>query len=417
MASPHELEVWIDSALISTNAIPVGHLIKDRSNVRFVYAKSWLVRKERFAIDPDLSLDRSAFHPDPSKGNFGIFLDSSPDRWGQTLMKRREAMEAQDHDRQPRTLHAWDFLIGVQDQTRQGALRFKYPGTDAFLDNHALAAPPVAKLAELEAIAKELSSKKIEDLNQLRQWLAVLVAPGASLGGARPKANFTQADGSLWIAKFPARDDVMDVAAWEMLAHRLAVGAGIEMPEAKLLRLSEEHRTFVTQRFDRMGGHRVHYASAMTMLKQSDSDQASYLDIAHAILVNGTNGLIKRDLAQLFRRAVFNALISNRDDHLRNHGFILTQAGWRLSPAFDLNPTIDKAEHVLSLDFNENRLGPECVMATAEYYDLSLDQAAGIQEEVLQAIRQWETIAKTLRIPRAEIELMRPAFTTQAKLA
>jgi serine/threonine-protein kinase HipA len=141
------------------------------------------------------------------------------------------------------------------------------------------------------------------------------------------------------------------------------------------------------------------------------------LDIAHAILVNGTNGLIKRDLAQLFRRAVFNALISNRDDHLRNHGFILTQSGWRLSPAFDLNPTIDKAEHVLSLDFNENRLGFECVMATAEYYDLSLDQAVGIQAEVLQSVRQWEVIAKTLRIPRAEIELMRPAFTTQAKLA
>ena len=404
------LEVWMDVHFIDKSPIRIGHLKHDRGNIRFSYDDAWLKHEQRFMIDPDLSLDKAVFHPNPALGNFGTFLDSSPDRWGQTLMKRREAMEAKDEGRKPQTLYAWDYLIGVQDQTRQGALRFKYPNTDIFLASNKLSAPPIAHLAELENIALQLTDKKIDDLNKLRQWLRVLVAPGASLGGARPKANFTQEDGSLWIAKFPAKDDDKDIGAWEMLAHQLANLANIQMPPAKLLKLGSDYRTFAVKRFDRAQGQRIHYASAMTMLKQESSDDASYLDIAQLITTKGAKGSIKEDLAQLFRRVVFNVAISNRDDHLRNHGFILTPSGWRLSPAFDLNPNIDKTEHALNLDINQNRADIDSVLSTASYYELQKDQAAKIIHEVLIVTRGWETIAKNLAISKADIELMRSAF-------
>jgi len=405
-----DLEVWIDVGFIAIGPIKIGYLQHDRGNIRFHYEEAWLTHPQRFDIDPDLSLDQSVFHPNPVQGNFGVFLDSSPDRWGQTLMKRREAMEAKDEGRQARTLYAWDYLIGVQDQTRQGALRFKYSDSNVFLASHALSAPPVTQLAELENIARQLSDKKIDDLDSLRKWLRVLVAPGASLGGARPKANFTEQDGSLWIAKFPAKDDDRDIGAWEMLAHHLATRANIQMPEAKLLKLGNPYRTFAVKRFDRGYGQRMHYASAMTMLKQESSDDASYLDIAQFIMTRGARGSVKEDLAQLFRRVVFNVAISNRDDHLRNHGFILGPSGWRLSPAFDLNPNIDKAEHALNLDVNDNRPQVDGLISTAAYYELTHDQAKQIIREVFVVVSTWEAVASSLKITRAEIELMRSAF-------
>jgi serine/threonine-protein kinase HipA len=236
------LEVWLDCDL--GPACLVGHLAHDRGQIRFHYDKAWLNDPRAFALDPDLSLDAHPFFPKPELGNFGVFLDSSPDRWGQTLMKRREALLAKDQKRPAKTLYAWDFLIGVQDATRQGALRFRPSGTQAFLDNDAFAAPPVTTLRELEQVAWQLTHKRIDDLDALRKWLTVLVAPGASLGGARPKANFTELDGSLWIGKFPARDDDRDVGAWEFATHKMAQRAGIDVPAAKLLRLGGEFHTF-----------------------------------------------------------------------------------------------------------------------------------------------------------------------------
>ena len=325
-------------------------------------------------------------------------------------MKRREAMEAKDEGRRARTLYAWDYLIGVQDQTRQGALRFKHSGSELFLASHPLSAPPAIRLNELELIARELTGKKIEDLDSLRKWLRVLVAPGASLGGARPKANFTEGDGSLWIAKFPAKEDDRDIGAWEMLAHKIAASAKIDVPPGKLLRLGSQYRTFAVKRFDRSKGQRIHYASAMTALKQESSDESSYLDIAQFIMTRSARGSVKEDLVQLFRRVAFNIAISNRDDHLRNHGFVLDALGWRLSPAFDMNPSIDKAEHALSLSINDNRPHLDSLISTAEFYELTYDQANQIAQEVISAVKTWEAVAKTLEIPKAEIELMRSAF-------
>lgn len=405
-----KLEVWLDADFLP-DQVKVGTLAHDRGHVRFNYDESWLKHPSRFDIDPDLSLDGATFHPNPEIGNFGIFLDSSPDRWGQTLMKRREALEAKDQGRAPRTLHAWDFLIGVQDVTRQGALRFKYEGTDTFLGAHDLPAPPVTMLNELESVALALTSKRIDDLDALRRWLSVLVAPGASLGGARPKANFTEADGSFWIAKFPAKDDDRDVGAWEYLIHELARKAKVDMPPARAIRLGSEYHTFCAKRFDRKDGRRVFYASAMTMLKKAESEGTSYLDLAQFLMTSGARRHVAADLEQLFRRVVFNVAVGNRDDHLRNHGFCLTKEGWRLAPAFDVNPNIDKADHVLNLDDIDNRPSLETVMATAEFYELTAARAEQIVSEIVDVVNNWRSAAKRLGISNAEIELMAPAFT------
>lgn len=406
------LEVWLDGDL--GPPCLVGTLAHDRGQIRFRYERAWLHDARAFALDPDLSLDEAPFFPRPELGNFGIFLDSSPDRWGQTLMKRREALQARDEKRTPRTLYAWDFLLGVQDFTRQGALRFRLAGTEAFLGDEKMAAPPITTLRELEAVAYQLSSRRIDDLDALRKWLAVLVAPGASLGGARPKANFTEADGSLWIGKFPARDDDRDIGAWEHMVHGLAVKAGVDVPAAKAVRLNNEFHTFCVQRFDRVNGARRFYASAMTLLRKERSEGTSYLELAHVLRTKGDGAHANADLEQLFRRVAFNVAIGNRDDHLRNHGFVLGETGWRLAPAFDVNPNIDKAEHVLNIDDADNRPSLETVLTTAVFYGLSQARGKQIVQEVVSAVDGWEDAARQAGISRSDVELTVGAFSAHA---
>ncbi|WP_241048905.1 type II toxin-antitoxin system HipA family toxin [Achromobacter xylosoxidans] len=408
-AQDNTLEVWLDDDL--GPARKVGTLAHDRGQIRFHYERGWLQDPRAFALDPDLSLDEHPFFPKPELGNFGIFLDSSPDRWGQTLMKRREALQAKDEQRSPRPLYAWDFLVGVQDLTRQGALRFRRPGTEEFLGDEKMAAPPVTTLRELEAVAYQLSNRRIDDLDALRKWLAVLVAPGASLGGARPKANFTETDGSLWIGKFPARDDDRDVGAWEYVVHQLAQKAGIDVPPAKLLKLNNDFHTFCVQRFDRANGSRRFYASAMTLLRKTQSEATSYLELAQFIRAQGDAERADADLEQLFRRVTFNVAVGNRDDHLRNHGFVLAKTGWRLAPAFDVNPNIDKAEHVLNIDDVDNRPSLETVLNTSAFYGLDDVQARQIVDEVVMIVDRWQDAARRMRISGADIDLTAGAFS------
>lgn len=403
------LEVWLDADL--GPPCLVGTLVHDRGQIRFHYERAWLREARAFSLDPDLSLDDAPFFPKPELGNFGIFLDSSPDRWGQTLMKRREALQAKDDNRTPRTLYAWDFLIGVQDFTRQGALRFRRAGTEEFLSNEKRAAPPVTTLRELEAVAYALSGRRIDDLDALRAWLTVLVAPGASLGGARPKANFTEADGSLWIAKFPARDDDRDAGAWEHVVHGLAVRAGVNVPAARVVRLGNPFHTFCVRRFDRINGARRFYASALTMLRKEQSEGASYLELAQFLRSSGDAANVDADLEQLFRRVAFNVAVGNRDDHLRNHGFVLGATGWRLAPAFDVNPNIDKAEHVLNIDDADNRPSLATVLCTAAFYGLSPARAKQLVDEVRSAVDGWQDAARTAGIARGDIELAAGAFS------
>lgn len=408
------VEVWLDAPLICERC-QVGMLASDQGLVRFMYAPAWLDHAARFLIDPSLLLDAAPFFPKHQQSNFGILLDSAPDLWGQTLMKRREALETLEAGRAPRALGFWDFLLGVQDLTRQGALRFRRPQEDRFLDDHPLAAPPVTRLAELQAMATALSDKRLDDLDALRRWLAVLVASGASLGGARPKANFQDTDGALWIAKFPARDDERDVGAWEFVVHQLAQQAGIQVPPARLMRLGTEHHAFCVQRFDRALDARVFYSSGMSLLGKDSSDEASYLEIAEFIQTR--SGQPDADLAQLYRRVVFNVAVSNRDDHLRNHGFLLTPEGWRLSPAFDVNPSLDMATHVLNLDDGDNWPDLETVLATAPFYGLDASAGERIIDEILAVVQTWPVIARQAGISAGEIALMAGAFVAPRRAA
>jgi serine/threonine-protein kinase HipA len=403
-----EVEVWLDADFLERTR--VGTLSHDRGTLRFAYDPAWLKNAQAFALDPDLSLGEGSYFPNAEAGNFRVFDDSAPDRWGQTLMKRREALAAKDEGRKPRTLYAWDFLLGVEDVSRQGALRYRCPGAETFLAHGSLTVPPAASLRELEIVAREITAKRIDDLEALRQWLKVLMAPGASLGGARPKASFTETNGSLWIAKFPARDDSRDVGAWEALVQRLAARAGIEVPASELRRLSGEYHTFCVQRFDRSSVRRRFYASAMALLRKDQSEGTSYLELAEFLHARGAKDHIEADLEQLFRRVTFNVAIGNRDDHLRNHGFLLTRTGWRLAPAFDLNPNTERADHVLNIDESDNRPSLATVIETSEWYVGSKDRGRVIVTEILHETRRWRQAAHALKIARADIELTATAF-------
>jgi serine/threonine-protein kinase HipA len=405
------VEVYLDCEFTHGPTL-VGRLWHDRGQVRFEYHEAWIANPHAFELDPGLTLDAEPFFPDPKQANFGVFLDSSPDRWGQMLMDRREAIVARDEKRQPRKLHAWDYLLGVQDATRMGALRFRRIDEEIFIDHHPLPAPPVADLRQIEAVAAEISGRAaLKDLDQLRQWLAVLVAPGASLGGAHPKANYRESDGSLWIAKFPSSDDTRDNAVWEKLVHDMASELNIRTPPSVLKRFNRGFHTFCVKRFDRVGGARRFFVSAMTALRKHDGTKGSYLELAEFIQGHGTQDGIALDLEQLYRRLVFNIMIGNRDDHLRNHGFLWGEDGWRLAAAFDMNPSIDKREHVLTIDGLVDDPDIELAVATAGYYGIDDGRANEIVDNTRAIVSTWKERARKMRIAAGDIELTASAFS------
>ena len=376
----------------------------------FEYAPEWRESGHAFMLDPRLELWPGELHPPPRAAAFGIFMDSAPDRWGRVLMERREAAAAEREGRKMRNLQELDFLLGVHDLTRMGALRFRRAG-GPFLDDSINAAPPVTSLKELAYISQRIEEAGAEQLPEYENWLATLVAPGSSLGGARPKASFMEGDGRIWIAKFPARDDRYDVGGWEYLVHRLADSAGIWVPASRPASLASRYSTFCVERFDRQDGRRRMYASAMTLLDHEDgAPGAGYLDIAEFISDHGAQGQIDADLAQLFRRVVFNVLVGNRDDHLRNHGFIREPSGWRLAPAFDMNPNLGKAEHALTLDGRGAAPSIPAVLGTASLYRLDTAEAAQVVERITAVVATWRIKAAQQGLPRLEIQRMENAF-------
>ena len=382
------------------------HVLRTDIPASFEYDKDWLKHDQAFALDPRLELWRGEQHPPADIPAFGVFMDSAPDRWGRVLMERREAAAAARDARKMRTFHETDFLLGVYDHTRMGGLRFCEPG-GPFLDNSDNAAPPVTDLKELAYICQRIEEPGVEKLPEYERWLALLIAPGTSLGGARPKANFTDCDQRLWIAKFPAKDDRYDVGGWEYLMHVLARKAGIVVPEARLERLSDRYGTFCSARFDRIADGRRMYASAMTLLERQDGEAgASYLDLAEFISDHGAKGHIDEDLAQLFRRVLFNILVGNRDDHLRNHGFIREPSGWRLSPAFDINPNTAKQTHALAIDSKNTEPDIRVAMDQAGLYRLDQKAAQSMLDEVRNAIADWRTEARKLQLPAVEVQRM-----------
>ena len=303
----------------------------------FEYDPAWLQKAEAISFDPDLALVGGPQYPTPDRQNFGIFLDSSPDRWGRVLMQRRENIRARREERKPRSLTEWDFLLGVRDETRMGALRFRDPDSGQFIDSdEMLAAPPIASLRELQAASLNFESHggDEEEDSAAEQWLTQLFAPGSSLGGARPKASVRDEEGLLCLAKFPSRQDRRDVGAWEIVAHRLAAKAGINVPNARPLRVPDSaYTTFLARRFDRTPtGRRLAFVSAMTLTQRDDGEPgASYLELVDLLQSRGAN--THADCLELFRRVVFSILIHNTDDHLRNHGFFyLRSADSRCRP-------------------------------------------------------------------------------------
>ena len=413
MADKTDIWVYADwKGMISPKCIGIlsAQQAKGRKAFSFSYDADWISSQEQLLLDPDIVWYSGQQYPN-GKENFGIFLDSMPDTWGRTLMKQRAALNAQEQGKPAPVLYDIDFLLGVHDLSRMGALRFKREPDGDFLDNDPVSpTPPWASIRELQYGANLIESN--EDTVEVKKWLAMLMAPGSSLGGARPKANILDEHGHPWIAKFPSRNDTIDKGAWEYLAYRLAVDSGINMAESRLEHIAGPYHTFFTKRFDRERQDRIHFASAMTMTGKNEElirDEApSYLDIVEFIQFSGTH--IEEDLHQLWRRVVFNILISNTDDHLRNHGFILTNNGWRLSPAFDINPSIDKEGLALNVDMDNNALDIDLARSVGVYFRLGKKEMDNIIDEVKSGVSGWKKIPAEIGIPRNEQTLMAAAF-------
>ena len=378
----------------------------------FSYDKSFLKSDYRLQIDPLLTLHSGELYNDSPNKNFRAFLDSSPDRWGRILMQRRSAIEYRKGLRSSARLTELDYLLGVHDSYRMGGIRFKAIQSTDFLDNNTeFTAPPMTSLRELEYAAMQIERDENIDSDEYYRWLKMLISPGSSLGGARPKACVTGENNHLWIAKFPNQNDTFDVGAWEMLCYELALSAGVDMFPSEIHRFTSEYHTFLTKRFDRDGDQRIHFSSAMTQLQYYDgehSEGASYLDIAEFLTNHGAQ--TKTDLAQLWRRIVFNIAVSNTDDHLRNHGFLLTDKGWKLSPAYDLNPTVGKQGLHLNITDTSNALDYELAFDVIGLFRLTHEEATQIYDEVLVAVKQWQAVANRLGISRNEQLLKREAF-------
>ncbi|MFA5297112.1 MAG: HipA domain-containing protein [Lutibacter sp.] len=390
-----------------------AHFAKAKKAFSFEYNKEWLGKNLYQLLDPDIAFYSGPQYP-ADKENFGIFLDSMPDTWGKTLMKRREAQDARAREEKARTLYEIDYLLGVYDESRMGALRFKTDPNGPFLDNDDQnPTPPWSSIGDLQEAVNQLESDTQNDA--IRQWIAVLIAPGSSLGGARPKANILDKDKDLWIAKFPSKADTVDKAAWEFLTYKLATSCGIEMAESKIEMIAGQYHTFLTKRFDRENGGRIHFASAMTMTGNTEESlktiSSSYLDIVDVIENYGTN--VEANLHQLWRRIIFNIAVSNTDDHLRNHGFILNEKGWELSPAYDLNPSIEKDGLALNIDMDDNALDFKLAKSVGEFFRLSENEMNAIIEEVINVVKDWKSVAKQIGIPNKEQLLMEPAFKTE----
>ena len=386
--------------------------VRGKESYSFEYEADWL-KKSKYAIslDPDLQMFAGRQYPLGDKDVFGIFADSSPDRWGRVLMTRRERIIADQEDRKPRKLLNSDFLLGVYDETRMGAIRFKTDKDGPFLSNDdKTPTPPWTSLRTLEEAARQFEN---DESGLEQQWVKQLIKPGSSLGGARPKATVRDTEGNLWIAKFPSKHDEFNVGAWEKVVHDLAKMCGLNVPESKLTNFSKYGSTFLVKRFDRDGDRRIHFASAMTMLGKQDgasaADGTSYLDIVSFIKSNGAQP--KKDLVELWKRIVFSMAVSNTDDHLRNHGFILTKNGWCLSPMYDVNPIPEGYELSLCVNEDDPTISIELSVDTASYFDISKKDAETMAKEIVLTVRNnWEKVAEKCGFSRAAMERMRPAF-------
>ena len=383
------------------------HIRKGRESAAFEYDDSWLAHDERFALEPALKLGPGPFHTATDRSMFGAIGDSAPDRWGRTLMRRVARRRAAAAGDAPRTLYEIDYLLLVNDEARQGALRFADQPDGPFLaPQDQTPVPPLIELPRLLSAAERVIDESEDD-----EDLRLLFAPGSSLGGARPKASVREADGRLAIAKFPHKEDEWNAVLWEAVALSLAGKAGIDVPPWRVEDIAGKD-VLILARFDRDGDIRIPYLSAMSMLGARDNELHSYLEVADALRLHGAQPA--RDLPALWRRVVFTVLISNVDDHMRNHGFLYTGSdGWALSPAFDLNPMpVDVKPRVLNtaIDDEDQTASLDLALSVAEYFDLAQQDAERIAGEVAAAVARWREQAARFGLTKAACDRMESAF-------
>jgi serine/threonine-protein kinase HipA len=380
---------------------------KNKEGATFEYDARWLQHRERFSLEPALKLGPGPFHTPADTPMFGAIGDSAPDRWGRALMRRMERRRAEREKQTPRTLQEIDYLLLVDDEARQGALRFAEVEGGPFLrEEGAKRTPPLLELPELLSAAERVGDDK-----DTEEDLRLLLAPGSSLGGARPKASVRDKDGHLAIAKFPRRDDDYNTVVWEAIALTLAHKAGIPVPDARIETVGDKP-VLVLRRFDRGDGRRIPFLSSMSMLDARDNQMRSYMEIADALRQHGAAA--KDDIRELWRRIVFNVLISNTDDHLRNHGFLYQgPAGWRLSPAYDLNPVpVDIKPRILATAINEddNTASLDVAMGVAPYFELDDARARADAGAVARAVATWRDEATRHGLTKEEGARMASAF-------
>lgn len=387
--------------------------LRGSESYSFKFADSWIKKYNSIQLSNDLNNYPGIQYTQPNRDIFGCFADALPDRWGRTLLLRREQILAQEENRPIKRLSSFDFLVGIDDFSRMGAFRFKETQDGEFINTtNSLRIPPLTDLRELIAASREI--EKSENANNLpeKKWITQLVQPGSSLGGARPKANVIDTYKNVYVAKFPSLKDDYDAGLWEHFCHLLAKNAGINTADTKVLAVNEKHHTLLSKRFDRTAeGKRIHFASAMTLLGLNDGDNATtghgYLDIVDFILSSCTD--VDANLCELFRRVAFNICIGNTDDHFRNHGFLLTAKGWTLSPAYDMNPTLNSHQSLL-INSKTNVSDLSVLVNSCDEYMLTAQVAKNIINEVVDAIKDWRIIANKIGISKREISLFENVF-------
>ncbi len=399
---------WLDAPAI------VGELsfdsVRGNETYSFSYDKEWLAKYGDVFLSEDLQNFPGVQYTRPERDIFSCFSDALPDRWGCTLLNRREQIEAADEKRPVKRLTSFDYLMGIDDATRMGGLRFaKTKGGEFINVDQNLRVPPLASVRELIHAAHEIEESEEKQQLPAKKWLVQLLHPGTSLGGARPKATVVDEEGKLTVAKFPSRKDDYDVALWEHFCHVMGRKAGLNVAETRIIN-GENHHVLLSKRFDRNDeGKRIHFASALTLLGLEDGDNAStgfgYPDIVDFIIRHGSN--VEQNLEELYRRVVFYIIVGNSDDHFRNHGFLLSRKGWELSPAYDINPTLQENQSLL-INRSTNESDLNILLMSADDYMLSKDKAEKILSEVEVAMKSWQTEARRLGIPQRDIDTFAP---------
>lgn len=402
---------WLDKPEL------VGELcyekLRGSESYAFRFDDNWLKFHAGIKLSEDINNYPGLQYTQPENDIFGCFSDALPDRWGRTLLKRREQIQASEEKRAVRNLSSFDYLMGIDDFSRMGGFRLKRELDGDFINvSPSLKIPPLTELRQLVLASQEVEKSEENDVLPEKKWIAQLIQPGTSLGGARPKAGVLDDSGNLCIAKFPSRKDDYDTGLWEHFSHLLARKAGIYAAQTKVLGGLGKYHTLLSKRFDRTDeGKRIHFASSMSLIGLRDGDNAQggygYLNIVDFILQSCCD--VEKNLQELYRRVAFNICIGNSDDHFRNHGFLLTPRGWTLSPAYDMNPTLNEYQSLL-INESSNKADIRTLLESCESYMIKKEVAKNIIRQVQAAVAGWENLAVLLQIPAREVTMFKDRF-------